>query len=168
MMYSHLLNFTGKQLRPTRRRLSAMLIALVGFSPAIFGQSSGPNAAGKYILIRAAGHELPAVVAENPSSGFKQEVTGGFVELRQDGVCAVSTDYRYTENGRTETSTSESEGRYEISGESVILIFGSDRLQGTLKGGRLTIRADVELTLQLVRDKDSRSPKPDSMREREQ
>lgn len=157
--------------QPTRWHFIAVLIvliALVMLSPSIFGQSSGRNAAGKYVLIRAAGRELPAVVSENSSTGFKQEVMGGYVELRADGACTVSTDYRYTQNGRTETSTSKSDGRFEISGESVILIFGSDRLKGTLKGEWLTIQADVEMTLQLVRDKDNHGPKPGSMIERGQ
>lgn len=142
--------FGGNSGIPGRNWLWGVPVALlVLVSPVTAFQSRGPAQSagvGKYIIITAAGRNLPAVVSENPSTGFKQEITGGFVMLGDDGACVASTDYRYTENGRTQTSTSKSEGRYEIAGEAIILIFGSDRLRGTLRGDR----ADVELTLQRV------------------
>lgn len=129
------------------RMMSALATLILLGSLTVLPAPGQSAAVGKYVITHAAGRELPAVVSENPSTGFKQEVTGGFVVLAADGSCTVSTDYRYTEDGRTHTSTSKSDGRYEMSGESVILIFGSDRLQATLKGDRLTVRADVELIL---------------------
>jgi hypothetical protein len=74
---------------------------------------------GRYNLVSAAGHSLPAIVSQNPSTGYKQEVTGGYIELRSDRTCTVSTEYRYTEGGRTSTSSSRNEGTYMTSGKTI-------------------------------------------------
>jgi hypothetical protein len=96
-------------------------------------------------LVTAKGQNLPAVVSENPSTGFKQEVTAGFIELRADQTCSWSTDYRYTESGQTRVSPSSGDGTYTVNGSSVLMTYGRDQLAGTLAGNTLTVRADVEL-----------------------
>jgi hypothetical protein len=105
----------------------------------------GASVTGRYNLFSAAGQNLPAVVSQNASMEYKQEVTGGYIELMTNRKCTVLTEYRYTNKDRTTTSSTRDEGKYEISGETVIFTFGSDQLRATLKGEVLTVRADVEL-----------------------
>jgi hypothetical protein len=84
-------------------------------------------------------------VSENSATGHKQEVTGGYADLRTDRTCAVSTAYRYTDGDRTRTSSSRDEGMYAVSGSAITLTFGRNQLKGTLSGDVLTVRTDVEL-----------------------
>jgi hypothetical protein len=92
------------------------------------------------------GGSLPALVAEDPSTGFKQEVTAGYIDLRSDGTGKWSTEYRYTIPGMpgTSTNTSEGEFRYVVSGNTMTVTAGSG-LGGALIGDVLTIQADAEL-----------------------
>jgi hypothetical protein len=102
------------------------------------------------MLISARGQSLPAVVSENTSTGSRQEVTGGYVDLRADGTAKWSTSYRYTDPTvptgfpSTWATTSEGEFRYVVSGNTMTVTSG-DGLGGVLTGDNLTIRADVEL-----------------------
>ena len=107
--------------------------------------ATGSSAVGRYTLVSANSSGLPAVVSENPATGFKQEVTGGQIDFRADRTCSVSTEYRYTESGNTSTSTSVNEGTWATSGDTVTFTFGTDHLTGTLSGNVLTVQADVEL-----------------------
>lgn len=132
-------------------RFTCAALALAGLAVAACKSSpttprqTGSSAVGRYNLVSANGQTLPAVVSENPSTGFKQEVTGGYTDLRADLACVVATDYRYTDSGRTSTSSSRDEGTYSISGNTVVFTFGRDQLMATLAGDVLTVRADVEL-----------------------
>jgi hypothetical protein len=103
------------------------------------------SVAGRYNLVAAAGQSLPAIVAQNPATGYKQEVTSGYVDLRADRTCTVATEYRTTDQGQTSTSSSRDEGTYTVSGDKLTLTFGREQLLGKLTGGVLTVRTDVEL-----------------------
>src|SRR5512144_1426910 len=98
---------------------------------------------GRYNLITAKGQPLPAVVYQGSTQ--KQEVVGGFVELREGTECAWATDYRYTDESRTWASSSGGTGTYTLSGSRVVLTVSGGQLVGTLAGDTLTITADVEL-----------------------
>ena len=114
------------------------------------GSDANPTSvdvSGTYNLISANGRNLPAVVSENTATGFRQEVIGGFVELRSDRTFTVRTDYRMTNSGDVRESRSSNDGTYTVAGEAITFTLqpGSDRLSGTLNDGVLTVRADVEL-----------------------
>jgi hypothetical protein len=108
---------------------------------------SATNTVGTYTLISANGRSLPAVVSGSAGSGFLQEVTGGFMELRADQTFAWRTDYRYTNSGQITSSTSSGDGSYSLTGTVMTLTYQprSEQLTGTLSNGVLTLRADVEL-----------------------
>jgi len=125
-------------------------LALAGLSVAACGgsatsPSTTSSSIGRYNMVSANGQPLPTVVSESPSTGDKQEVTGGYIDLRADQTTAWSTEYRYTDSGRTFTNSSGGEGRYTISGSTVTMTFGRDQLIGALTGNMLTVRADVVL-----------------------
>jgi hypothetical protein len=103
--------------------------------------------AGTYNLVSANGRNLPAVVTENPATGFRQEVIDGSVELRSDRTFTVRTDYRITNGGDVRESASSDSGTYTLTDTAITFTSqpGSGRLSGTLRDGVLTVRADVEL-----------------------
>lgn len=108
---------------------------------------SGLDPVGSYALVSAHGRRLPAVVSENPATGFAQEVVGGAVVLRGDRSFSWRTDYRQTDSGVVSAHASSGSGTYTTTGEELIFTFrpGGERLSGTLAGDVITIRADVEL-----------------------
>ncbi len=110
--------------------------------------AQGEDVSGEYILIRAAGKDLPAVVSESRSG--RQEVTGGSILLEANGAYTWRTEYRYTADGRVETSESFGRGRYSRQGTAIIFSFEGDdvRLPGTLDGDTITLQADVEMVYQ--------------------
>jgi hypothetical protein len=103
--------------------------------------------AGIYDLVSAAGRDLPAVVSENLTTGFKQEIIGGSVTLREDSTFHWTTRYRYTEGSRVTISESSGGGAYKVEGDDITLSErpGSSKLTGKLKGRSLSLKADVEL-----------------------
>ena len=103
----------------------------------------GSPAVGRYNLVSANSQGLPAIVSENPDTGFQQEVTGGHVDLRADRTSSVSTEYRYTISGSISTDTSVSEGTWAISRDTVTFTFRGDHLTGTLSEEVLTVRASL-------------------------
>jgi hypothetical protein len=126
--------------------LAAALLAIAACGGSPSGPTpTNPSLVGRYTLTSAKGQSLPAVVYEVPSTGYKQEVTGGFIDLRANGSCAWATDYRYTDGGRTSTSSSGGEGTYTFSGDTVTMTFGADHIVATRAGDTLTVRADVDL-----------------------
>ncbi len=131
------------------RRVAALVIAGLWVTACAASTTmpspTGSSAVGRYNLVSANSSDLPAVVSENPATGFQQEVTGGHADLRADRTCSVSTEYRYTESGNTSTNTSVNEGTWATSGDTVTFTFGSDHLTGTLDGDVLTVRVDVEM-----------------------
>ena len=132
----------------TTRAVLVLAGLLVPACAATTPSTTGSSAVGRYNLVSTNSRGLPAIVSENPDTGFRQEVTGGHADLRADRTCSVSTEYRYTINGSTSTNTSVSEGRWAISGDTVTFTFRGDHLTGTLSGEVLTVRADVELVYQ--------------------
>ena len=126
----------------------AGLLVTTADSTATTPSTTASSAVGRYNLVSANSQCLSAIVSENPDTGFQQEVTGGHADLRADRTCSVSTEYRYTESGRTSTDTSVSEGTWVISGDTVTFTFRGDQLTGTLSGEVLTVRADVALVYQ--------------------
>jgi hypothetical protein len=103
------------------------------------------DAPGTYRLVMAAGQRLPAVVSENPSTGYKQEVVRGSIELRADGTFIWSTSYRETSRGTASEHESTGHGQYSVDGNTIKLTAGSSQFDGTLSQRTLTLRADVEL-----------------------
>ena len=100
---------------------------------------------GTYTLATIDGKSMPAVVSENPQTGYREEVTGGSVELKADGTCTWRTDYRYTEADPqigTHTESSSGSGTYTVEGEKITFTFGSDQLMGTIVEDALTVYAD--------------------------
>jgi hypothetical protein len=106
--------------------------------------------AGRYILQTANGKNLPAVVAENKETGYQLEVTSGWMELGVDQTFAWRTAYRITENGTARTNESGGLGTYTLDRSTLSLTpeSSSARLEGTLKGRILELRADVKLVYQ--------------------
>lgn len=102
---------------------------------------------GVYDLVTAAGRDLPAVISETPTTGYKQEIIGGSVTLRQNRTFQWTTQYRYTEGGNVTISESSGAGAYELEGDDITLSAqpGSTKLTGKLKGRSLFLKADVEL-----------------------
>ncbi len=100
---------------------------------------------GEYILMRANGKDLPTVVSESPS--YRQEVTGGSIVLEATGTFSWRTDYRYTQDGRVETSESSGRGTYSRQGATIIFSFENDdlRVPATLDGNTITMQVDVEM-----------------------
>ncbi|MEW5976665.1 MAG: hypothetical protein AB1898_12755 [Acidobacteriota bacterium] len=111
----------------------------------VWNDSQASSAVGRFHLVSANGQSLPAVVAENRSTGFKQEVIAGDAELRADRTCTVATEYRYTTDGEVSTSWSRDECTFATSGQEVRFKFRSGELVGTLQADLLTVRADAEL-----------------------
>jgi hypothetical protein len=103
--------------------------------------------AGTYLLQTAGGMDLPAIVAENETTGYRLEVTEGWTKLVADQTFAWSTTYRMTQQGSVGINTSQGKGTYSLNGGSLHLKSenSSDTLKGTLTGGTLTIEADVRL-----------------------
>jgi hypothetical protein len=103
--------------------------------------------AGAYDLVTAGGRDLPAVVSENSSPGYQQEIIGGTVTLRQDRTFHWTTRYRYTEGGKVTLSESSGGGTYKVERGDITLSEqpGSSNLTGKLKGRLLSLKADVEL-----------------------
>lgn len=128
-------------------RTFVLLVSLC--SLAIGSTERSSEAAGTYTLLEAAGQRLPAVVSENPATGYKQEVMGGSVVLRPDETFSWRTDYRETSGGRVWEHQSSGGGRYRLVGSTITFEFDnhSGELSGTLRSGLLKMRADVELTL---------------------
>ena len=131
-----------------RRRDAVLALALLAMacgSTPTTPTSSGSSPVGHYTLVAAKGQSLPTVVYEVPSTGYKQEVTGGSIDLRANGTCAWSTDYRYTDSGRTSTSSSGGEGTYTITDNTVTMTFGTYAMVAARAGDTLTVRADVDM-----------------------
>ncbi|MCI0418504.1 MAG: hypothetical protein L0387_37370 [Acidobacteria bacterium] len=108
----------------------------------------GENAvAGVYELVAAAGRDLPAVVSEDSTTGYKQEIIGGSVTLRENRAFHWTTQYRYTEGSKVTISESSGGGAYKVEGDDITLSehLGSSKLTGKLKGRSLSLKADVEL-----------------------
>jgi hypothetical protein len=109
--------------------------------------ASEPEIAGPYVLQTANGSDLPAVVAENRDTGYRQEVASGWMVLGADLTFTWRTVYRTTENGSVRTNESGGKGRYSLNGKAVSLTPDgtSAALEGTLSHGTLTVQADVKL-----------------------
>ena len=137
------------------RRVSGLVFALAGLlsAGAMSAVDEGTNlqedtlVTGVYDLVTAAGRALPAVVYENSTTGYKQEIVGGSVTLREDHTFHWTTRYRYTENARVTIRESSGGGTYKVEGDNISLSEqpGSSRLTGKLKGRLLSLQADVEL-----------------------
>ncbi len=93
------------------RRVSGLVFALAGLLSvrAMSAVDEGTSlqedtvVAGVYDLVTAAGRDLPAVVSENSTTGYKQEIVGGSVTLREDHTFHWTTRYRYTESAKVTT-----------------------------------------------------------------
>jgi hypothetical protein len=111
------------------------------------------------ICSQPAGRDLPAVVSENSTAGYKQEIVEGSVTLREDHTFHWTTRYRYTEGAKVTLGESSGGGTYKVEGDSITLSEqpGSSRLTGKVKGRLLSLRADVEL----VYSRSSRSSSPE-------
>jgi hypothetical protein len=103
--------------------------------------------AGVYDLVTAAGRALPAVVSENSTIGYQQEIVGGSVTLREDHAFHWTTRYRYTEGAKVTIGESSGSGTYKVEGDNITLSEqpSSSRLAGKLKGRLLSLQTDVEL-----------------------
>ena len=103
--------------------------------------------AGVYDLVTAAGRDLPAVISETSTTGYKQEIIGGSVTLRENRTFHWTTQYRYTEGSNVTFSESSGAGAYKLEGDDITLSEqpGSTKLTGKLKGRCLSLKADVEL-----------------------
>lgn len=103
--------------------------------------------AGVYDLVTAAGRDLPAVISETSTTGYKQEIIGGSVTLRENRTFHWTTQYRYTEGSNVTISESSGAGAYKLEGDDITLSEqpGSTKLTGKLKGRGLSLKADVEL-----------------------
>ncbi len=139
--------------RRNTRHTSAGLVFLGLWLTACAGSTTmpsptGSSAVGRYNLVSANGSGLPAVVSENPATGFLQEVISGYADLREDRTCSVVGEFRITQGGGSSTDRSLDEGTWAMLGDTVTFTFGSDQLTGRLDGDVLTVRADVELVYQ--------------------
>lgn len=103
--------------------------------------------AGVYDLVTAAGLDLPAVISETSTTGYRQEIIGGSVTLRENRTFRWTTQYRYTEGSNVRISESSGAGAYKLEGDDITLSEqpGSTKLTGKLKGRSLSLKADVEL-----------------------
>ena len=141
--------------RVQTRRVSGLVVALGGLLSvrAMTAVDEGTSLqedndlAGFYDLVTAAGRDLPAVVSENSTTGYRQEIVGGSVTLREDHTFHWTTRYRYTESAKVTTGESSGGGTYKVEGDGITLSEqpGSSRLTGKLKGRLLSLKADVEL-----------------------
>ena len=124
--------------------LSVMSVNATSAEP---GQPKATTGADVYHLVTAAGRDLPVVVSENSGTGYKQEIIGGSITLRQDQTFHWTTWYRYTQDDRVTTSESTGSGTYRVDEEEITLLPqpGTSRLVGKLKGNILSLRADIEL-----------------------
>jgi len=98
-------------------------------------------------LVARTGRDLPAVVSENSTTGYKQEIVGGSVTLREDHAFHWTTRYRYTESAKVTLGESSGSGTYKVEGDNITLSEqpSSSRLTGKLKGRLLSLQTDVEL-----------------------
>jgi predicted small secreted protein len=119
-------------------------LAVILWSSVAFSE---PQIAGRYVLQTAGGKTLPAVVAENNATGYRQEVTGGWMALEADRTFTWRTAYRTTQQGGVTTSESAGKGRYSVTGDVLLLTpeGSSASLNGVLTNRTLTIQADVKL-----------------------
>jgi len=103
--------------------------------------------AGVYDLVTAAGRDLPAVISETSTTGYKQEIIGGSVTLREDRTFHWTTQYRYTEGSNVTISESSGAGTYSLKADDITLFEqpGSTKLTAKLTGRSLSLKADVEL-----------------------
>jgi hypothetical protein len=137
------------------RRVSGLVFALAGLlsARAMSAVDEGTNlqedtvVASVYDLVTAAGRDLPAVVSENSTTGYKQEIVGGSVTLREEETFHWTTQYRYTESAKVTIRESSGGGTYKVERDDITLSeqLGSSRLTGKLKGRFLSLKADVEL-----------------------
>jgi hypothetical protein len=125
--------------------LSVMSVHATSVEP---NQPQATTGAQVYHLVTAAGRELPVVISENSGTGYKQEIIGASITLREDDpTFHWTTWYRYTEDRRVTTSESTGSGTYIVDEEEITLLPqpSISRLVGKLKGTILLLKADVEL-----------------------
>jgi hypothetical protein len=88
------------------------------------------------------------VISENSATGYKQEIIGASITLREDDqTFHWTTWYRYTQDRRVTTSESTGSGTYLVYAEEITLLPqpGTSSLVGRLQETILLLKANVEL-----------------------
>jgi hypothetical protein len=127
-----------------RHQIRLGLGALLAASLACGGDSTGPEAIeGTYALKTMAGQSLPVTVLEDETG--KYEITAGSVTLTAPNAFTLSLTFRQTSGTDVNTLTSDVDGTWTRSGDSVTLTTSEgDSIVATLSGQTLRIMGEAE------------------------
>ena len=126
-MPSAALRHTGY--RTIARVLAILLVAALAGAACTSGGGTGPSdddATGTYVLLTVEEIPVPVRVWQGPL-GYQgyviADVTGGSLELSDDGEFTIRLDVWYNWDGEIETDVRVLRGSYEIDGPSIVFSF---------------------------------------------